>query len=111
MREDGVVQPLTAFLFIVHWTIMFGFCCHVGIIPHEIRTQLSTAHMDVFFPDPATSRLTSPDNTRICCRRDNVLYRPDVYEYKGVADMLYSFHVIRCRQVMYACRGTYAKAF
>lgn len=52
--EWGRLQPLTPFLFIVQWTIMFRFCCHVGIIPHEIQTRFLTAlHGFFFFPPQA----------------------------------------------------------
>ena len=79
--EWGRLQPLTPFLFIVQWTIMFRFCCHVGIIPHEIQTRFLTAlHVFFFFFFlSATSRLTSLDNMRIPCHGDNILYEVDIY--------------------------------
>lgn len=48
-QMSKLVQAPAAFQFIAQWTIMFRFfCCHVGIIPHEVQTQLSTAG-EMFF--------------------------------------------------------------
>lgn len=49
LQISELVRASTAFHFIVQWTIMFRFfCCHVGIIPHEVQTQLLTA-TEMFF--------------------------------------------------------------